>query len=202
MKIFSLLFALALAQTAFAQTVNLAWDDSPDISTVTNANYRVYIVGKSVAEANVGRATTASVSNLVAGVTYEFFVVLVDDRGIESEPSNIASYTVATGLPAVPKFASYTVTGQGNTTWRFVVNVQAPPTNQVVTNILVIFRQSPSFSLTNILGTNLTTTALVPAKNTLIHLQAQNAVGWSPVGYVESVNKKNGPERLRAFQLP
>jgi hypothetical protein len=82
-----------------ASTVTLAWDQS----TGTNiAGYKVYYGAASGNYTNsltVGNATTASVSNLVAGATYYFAATAYDSSNLESDFSNEVGYTNAAAAP-------------------------------------------------------------------------------------------------------
>src|SRR5687768_15710301 len=85
-----------------AETVQLAWDASP------SAGVSAYVVRYGIASGayssatNVGNQTAASVAGLQAGQTYYFAVSARDSAGLESPPSNQATYTVpTTGLPVV-----------------------------------------------------------------------------------------------------
>src|ERR1019366_3300295 len=75
-------------------SVTLTWDPSPDSAF---AGYRLYEGGASQTYSNVidvGNATTATVSNLVSGVSYFFTVTAYDANGVESDFYNEISYTV------------------------------------------------------------------------------------------------------------
>ncbi len=77
------------------QNVTLAWDanSEPDI-----AGYRLKYgtsSGNYVQTLEVGGATTATVSNLVAGNTYFFVVTTYNMAALESAPSSEVSFTVA-----------------------------------------------------------------------------------------------------------
>jgi hypothetical protein len=93
-----------VSSCAYAQRgVTLAWDRN----TETNiAGYKVHYGTASRAytsSINVGNVTTASVTNLVAGVTYVFAVTAYNSAGVESDFSAELSHTVtnsvATNLP-------------------------------------------------------------------------------------------------------
>ena len=91
----TVLMLTALAISARGQTsLTLAWDGSPDSSI---AGYRLYegVVSRTYTNViDVGNATTATVSNLIAGVTYYFAVTAYDTNGLESDYSDEVSYTV------------------------------------------------------------------------------------------------------------
>jgi hypothetical protein len=86
-------------------SINLAWNNSPDISIpgkVTaykvyygQQDFRTFATAKtSSSSTNVGVQTGVTLGNLSAGSTYYFGVVTVGSRGEESPFSNIISYTV------------------------------------------------------------------------------------------------------------
>jgi len=93
--------ALCFASScAHAQSsVRLAWDRN----TETNiAGYRVYsgVASRVYTNmVNVGNVTTASVTNLVAGVTYRFAVTAYNTTGAESDFSSEISFTTTNNLP-------------------------------------------------------------------------------------------------------
>jgi hypothetical protein len=85
-------FAASANQRQF--NVTLAWDPSPDSSV---AGYRLYdgvTSGTYTNVIDVGNATSATVTNLVRGVTYFFAVRAYDTNGQESVLSDEVSYTV------------------------------------------------------------------------------------------------------------
>jgi len=92
-----------LAPNAHAQaSVTLEWDASPD-PTVTGYALYYSAVGSSVPiRQDVGLALTVTVSNLVVGVTYSFYVVAYNAYAVESDPSNVLFYTVL-APPAILK---------------------------------------------------------------------------------------------------
>lgn len=76
-------------------SATLAWDASPSTSI---ANYSLYVGTSSgvynVSTNKVGLALSASVNNLVEGVTYYFAATATDSFGQESSASNEIVYTV------------------------------------------------------------------------------------------------------------
>ncbi len=83
---------------SYAANLELAWDANiePDL-----AGYNVY--SSSVTQPIfVGKQTTATVSNLVVGSTYQFTVTALSTNDLESLPSGTISYTV----PSVPTTAT------------------------------------------------------------------------------------------------
>ncbi|MEO7300378.1 MAG: Ig-like domain-containing protein [Verrucomicrobiota bacterium] len=94
------LFALAPLSSFALGNISLAWDASADVSVV---NYKVYYGSASGTYTNsvqVGNVTTATVSNLVDGVTYYFASTALDADGLESDFSNEAVGSV--NLPNQP----------------------------------------------------------------------------------------------------
>jgi Fibronectin type III domain len=90
--IWGLIILVCSAFEVEAAVVTLAWDLSwsPNI-----AGYRLYsgttsgVYGQTI---EVGNATSTLVSNLVTGKTYFFVVTAYNTMGVESAPSNEASY--------------------------------------------------------------------------------------------------------------
>jgi hypothetical protein len=100
------LIIAALTASAQGQTsVTLGWDPSPDSAI---AGYRLYDGAASGTYTNVvavGRATSATISNLVNGVTYFFAVTAYDTSGQESDFSDEISYTVPWPTDSLPTLA-------------------------------------------------------------------------------------------------
>lgn len=91
-----LLLALCggVGSRAFAQSVELTWNPSPDNDIV---GYVVYYGTQSGVYSNtytVYDGTDAVIPNLQSGVTYYFAVAALDVYGIQSELSNVASSVV------------------------------------------------------------------------------------------------------------
>ena len=103
-------FCASAANPTNRASVTLAWDASPeDNRTTTNYFYRVY-AGTNAA---IATNTLASLTNAYAGTNLSititnlppaqwFFVATVFHGGLESIPSNMASYTVRPTPPAPP----------------------------------------------------------------------------------------------------
>ncbi len=93
--VLSVLFALLTClEHADARNLTLSWSSSssPDV-----ASYNVYYgttSGNYVNKITVGNITSATISNLTAGVTYYFSATAVDTEGNESGFSNEASFIV------------------------------------------------------------------------------------------------------------
>jgi len=110
-----LLFAACAAVRA--QSVSLVWDASP------SANVAGYTVrygtnsGQYLYSAPAQTATTATVANLTAGVTYYFVVTAYSTNFVESDPSNEFPYLVpggpvtnaAPGLPTLSQPANVVI---------------------------------------------------------------------------------------------
>jgi hypothetical protein len=83
---------LASFSVAHAASVKLAWNASsePDV-----AGYKVYYStnGNSLPPLDVGNVTTATIPNLSGATTYVCWVTAYNSLGLESQPSNQASYT-------------------------------------------------------------------------------------------------------------
>jgi hypothetical protein len=81
--------------TTFSGNLNLSWNASPDAAVV---GYKLYygLVGATKQTMNVGLKTNCTVTGLLAGKTYEFKVTAYTATA-ESDPSNLLTYTTATG---------------------------------------------------------------------------------------------------------
>jgi hypothetical protein len=109
------LFWLALAQSASAQvSVTLAWDPSPDVV----AGYNVYVgtaSGVYGSPINNHLSTTITLT-LNAGQTYYFVVTAYDAAGVESLPSNQATFVppppTTNAPPVAPTPLTIANTGQ------------------------------------------------------------------------------------------
>ena len=93
-----------------ADSVTLAWDPSPSSDVVGYILYsRPSGVGYN-SGSRIGSNTTASVSNLVDGISYFFAVSAYNNSGAESDLSNEISYSapanVATNPPIVATLAA------------------------------------------------------------------------------------------------
>jgi len=87
--------AVFMPMPAFAvQSVTLAWAPSPDLNVVGYNVYYGTASGNYTWKTSSGNVGSATISNLVEGVTYYFVVTAYDVTGLESVPSNEVSYTV------------------------------------------------------------------------------------------------------------
>ncbi len=93
------LFTLAPVGCPAADSVTLNWDPSPDPAAT---GYNLYYGGTGTRiytnMVPAGNALSATVTGLVAGVTYYFAATATDDTGLESDFSNEVEYS----LPSVP----------------------------------------------------------------------------------------------------
>ena len=80
-----------------SSTVTLAWDaDLPTIDPLTNTTgYQLNIgvaSGNYTQNIDVGNTTTATVPNLTSGTRYYSVITAYDSAGLQSPPSNEASF--------------------------------------------------------------------------------------------------------------
>ena len=102
---------LCAAPKGGAQSVDLAWDPSPDAGV---ANYRVHYGTASsnyTTFTNAGSATDLTVQGLTEGVTYYFAVTAIGTNQLESDFSNQISYNVP-----LPQNTAPTITSIGSQT--------------------------------------------------------------------------------------
>jgi hypothetical protein len=95
------LLLVSLSLCYAAQSVTLAWDASSDPNI---AGYKLRYgttSGNPSQTIDVGKTTTATVSNLNDGTTYYFTATCYTAAGLESQPSNEVSYTTP-GPSATP----------------------------------------------------------------------------------------------------
>lgn len=194
-KVFWLLVAcvgLALSCRAQAASIGLQWDPSPDVV----AGYKIYQGG--LPAATVGASETkGTVSNLVAGVSYSFFVTAFDANGVESDPSNTVQWAPADGNPVPPVLISQSVAKLSNSQWRVSVGWQPVSSRYVVSGYYVVFKQGALF-LTNGVGTNISAVLTIPAVSpTVTYLQASNYFGLSALGQVATFSQPGASKNLR-----
>src|SRR5712691_1098668 len=84
----TLILASSLAETAFAASVVLAWDPSPDTDISTYLIQYGVTSGSYASVISAGNVTSFQVDGLVAGQSYYFIVEACDTAGIYSAPSN------------------------------------------------------------------------------------------------------------------
>ena len=101
---FKILIGLGVLAPLFsltAQNLSFGWDPSNDPNVV---NYTIYYGTESGVYPNavrVGNVTTATLSNLVQGITYYFAATTTDTAGMESDYSQELSYVIPLPSPAV-----------------------------------------------------------------------------------------------------
>jgi hypothetical protein len=173
------LFASAILH-AQAASVTLIWEPSPDAATVVG--YNVYQLGSPMTKvATTTTATTVQVQNLVAGTSYSWFVTAVNKDGLESDPSNTASFTPAPGVPPAPLFASQAIKQLNSTQWQIDVAIQPIAASYAVTNYYVIITQGATVTKVP-LGTALSKSITVPRFSpTSTAIQAENYLGLSAI---------------------
>jgi hypothetical protein len=121
--------SLSLGHTA--QSVTLLWDASPDPSI---AGYKLSYgttSGNPSQTNDVGKTTTATVSNLNDGTTY-FFTVTAYNAAGESQPSNQVSYTTSGAATGMHVLTVNNGSGDGNYAagTQVTVSANAPPPGQ------------------------------------------------------------------------
>jgi hypothetical protein len=91
-----LLLCVAAVSEVLAVNVAVAWDASSD---TTVAGYKIYYgaPGEPKQSMNVGSQTSCSISSLATGSTYEFSVTAYNASGVESDPSNLLTFTTPAG---------------------------------------------------------------------------------------------------------
>lgn len=95
-----LLMSAVVTQGGGGTSVNLSWDASADMNVV---GYVVYVGGTSGSYSNrvdVGNVTETTITGLTPGTTNYFVVTSYDELGVESVPSNEASYITPGTLQA------------------------------------------------------------------------------------------------------
>ena len=108
------IFCLAVCSTAFAASVNLAWNPNPEPDI---AGYRVFYgtAPRTYTSAiDVGNATAATVSNLSGGIVYYFAVTAYNAALMEGTFSNEVTYVVPTPIstPLPDSSPIITITGK------------------------------------------------------------------------------------------
>src|SRR5687768_12860797 len=88
----TVLLLAALQSLQCLRAVTLEWNASPDPDV---AGYRLYYADETGLQivSDVGNHTQASVTDLVPGRTYRFYVTAYHSSGLEGLPSNDVGYT-------------------------------------------------------------------------------------------------------------
>jgi hypothetical protein len=102
-----LLMNLAVAK-GFGASATLIWDPNPEADL---AGYYVYFGTNSMDRIQVGKQTTITLSNLVAGSRYTIYATAYNSAGLESEPSESVFYTPAVEV-ADPVLSMQAVNGE------------------------------------------------------------------------------------------
>jgi hypothetical protein len=109
------LLVTLFAESAYGAQVTLAWDPTGDSAVI---GYKLHWGSQSCRYtllADVGAATTETVSNLQVGTTYYFAATVYDAKGNESGYSNEVSYTIPGGCTYSISPASKTFGQTGGT---------------------------------------------------------------------------------------
>jgi hypothetical protein len=92
--LFAAFWAVNCPSANAEENISLTWMPSSTLQACSYAVYYGTASGSYDYRFDVGTNTSATVSNLVTGLTYYFVVVSVDSNSDESMPSNEASYSV------------------------------------------------------------------------------------------------------------
>jgi Endonuclease I len=157
---------LAVASTSTA-SVNLTWTASTD--NIAVSSYKIYVDGVYKASSSTNSAT---VSGLMQGTTYNFYVVATDAAGNESPQSNTATGTTLTDTVAPTAPTNLAVTSVGT-------NNIAVQWNAATDNIGVaaydVYVNGTLMGTTNTTSTNIAN--LNPTTTYTIYVVAKDAVG-------------------------
>jgi hypothetical protein len=125
------LFTVSLSLGNAAQSVTLAWDASPHPSIVGYKLHYGTTSGNPSQTKDVGKTTTATVSNLNDGTTYFFTVSACNGAG-ERQPSNQVSYTTSGAPSGTHVLTVNNGRGDGNYSagTQVTVSANAPPPGQ------------------------------------------------------------------------
>jgi len=95
----TLVFLLCSLAMTHAATVMLAWDPNPEPDV---AGYRIYYgspPGNYTVVKDCGNVTNTVIEALEPGRTYAFYATCYNTSALESEPSNVVTYTVPAPRP-------------------------------------------------------------------------------------------------------
>ena len=138
-------FALAPLAALATGTVTLAWDPSPTTNDVI-ANYNLYYGVASGTYTNVvaaGTNLTASVSNLVEGITYYFAATAVDTNGLESDYSAEVSAMICRP-PTLNSLANMSINESAGLQTVNLSGITSGSSNQVQTLVVTASSSNPS----------------------------------------------------------
>lgn len=114
----ALIFVLGLNRSNAAVTnaapVMLSWNAANDSTVKGYALYCTVVAPVSQNRMDVGTNVTATLSNLVVGVTYRIYAVSYNALGVESIPSNELLYTPAAPALPAPQGSRLQIARQGN----------------------------------------------------------------------------------------
>ena len=142
------LCALAPAFCLASGSVTLAWDPSPDPAvTGYNAYYGV-VSGSYTNMVSAGNTTNATVSGLVAGVTYYFAATAANSAGLESDYSNEVIYSVPVAAtnqpPTLNVLANLTINENAGLQTVNLAGITSGATNEVQTLTVTATSSNPS----------------------------------------------------------
>ncbi len=138
-------FALAPLAALATGTVTLAWDPSPGTNDVI-ANYNLYYGAASGTYTNVvaaGTNLTASVSNLLEGITYYFAATAVDTNGLESDYSAEVSAMICRP-PTLNSLANMSINESAGLQTLNLSGITSGSSNQVQTLVVTASSSNPS----------------------------------------------------------
>jgi hypothetical protein len=131
------LFCSVIAVQAQSR-VTLAWDRNSEANIT---GYRLYcgtVTRVYTDIVNAGNATTASVSNLLPGVTYRFAVTAINTLGVESDYSSEVAFTTTNIVtpnipPTLSSLANLTINEDAGAQTVLLTGISPGPENQTVT---------------------------------------------------------------------
>jgi fibronectin type 3 domain-containing protein len=187
------LAAVALmVATARAANIAVEWDASP----TAGVSYRLYwnttAAPDRVQGIETGALTTGTITNAIAGLTYQIWAAAVDTNNVESEPANAITFTVPDTTPGAVILLSSKL-AQTNRTWQVAVTWQPAPFQEAVTGYEMDVIQGGLF-FTNLFTTNTSAAVAMPVVNpTLMVLKATNYYGWGKTNLVKRLEQPGTP---------